>query len=51
MNEMQEHNTHTKGTNICEVLQLHNWKLPPMAHFPVRSFSLFWKTWLASELL
>jgi len=26
------------------VLQLHNWKLPPLAHFPI-IFALFWKTY------
>ena len=35
---------HTKGTKICKILQLHNWKLPPMAHFPI-IFALFWKTY------
>jgi len=36
----QEHKTHTKGIKFCKVLRLHNWKLPPMAHFPI-IFALF----------
>jgi len=32
-----------KGTKFCKVFQLHNWKLPPMTHFPI-IFTLFWKT-------
>jgi len=31
MNEIQEHKIYTKGTKVCKVLQLYNWKLPPMA--------------------
>jgi len=50
MNYIQQHKIHTKGTKTCKVLQLHIWKLPPMARFPA-SFGLFWKTSLASELL
>jgi len=35
---------HTKGTKFCKVLQLYNWKLPPMAHYSI-IFALFWKTY------
>jgi len=44
MNWIQEHKILTKGTKICKVLQLHNWKLPSMAHFPI-IVGLFWKTY------